>query len=182
MPASSINLGVGTFPEFDQSKYPELYVDSMRIRQALINLQTAVDRYTGAVPLDSKLQGASSNLNSLQIGNIARLYVLASENLSYGQMINFHNVSGVMKARKAYAVTLPTLCRGVCTSKTSIAIGEYAEVALIGAVAGLSGLTPASLYYLSDSAGYISLTPGTVSQPVGYAISESELYINPQII
>lgn len=182
MSASSINLGVGTFPEFEQSKYPELYLDSMRIRQALTNLQIALDRYTGAVPLDTKLQGTASSLNSLQIGNVTRLYVKAQAALGYAQMVSFVNVSGVLQARKAYAASSAHACRGVCTSRIPVAIGEYAEVALIGAVAGLSGLTPGVLYYLSDSAGLISLTPGTISQVVGYAISTSELYINPQII
>jgi hypothetical protein len=50
-------------------------------------------------------------------------------------------------------------------------------VKMIGMVTGLSGLTAGSTYYLSNTAGLLSLTPGTVSKKVGLALSATELLI-----
>lgn len=44
-------------------------------------------------------------------------------------------------------------------------------------VDGFSGLTPGATYYLSDTEGEISTTPGTTSVRIGKAISETEILI-----
>lgn len=41
------NLGLSTLPEFDQHKYPELYAELLRIRNALVILQGVVDILAG---------------------------------------------------------------------------------------------------------------------------------------
>lgn len=51
------------------------------------------------------------------------------------------------------------------------------EVTLLGIVSGFSGLTIGADYYLSDTAGEISTTPGSTSVLLGKAISADKLFI-----
>lgn len=51
------------------------------------------------------------------------------------------------------------------------------QVITAGVVAGLTGLTPFADYYLADSPGTISTTPGTISRKVGIAISTTQLLV-----
>jgi hypothetical protein len=46
-----------------------------------------------------------------------------------------------------------------------------------GIVSGMSNLLPGEIYYLSDTAGAISSSAGTISRVVGIAISTTELFI-----
>jgi hypothetical protein len=46
-----------------------------------------------------------------------------------------------------------------------------------GVVPGFSGLTPGAHYYVSDTAGNISTTPGTITKLIGVAVSATELAI-----
>ena len=55
--------------------------------------------------------------------------------------------------------------------------GNDAIVQTHGVVSGFSGLTAGSIYYLSNTAGVISTTPGTYKKQVGLAISTTELLI-----
>lgn len=52
-----------------------------------------------------------------------------------------------------------------------------ADVEFDGIISGFSGLTIGSKYYISDTAGTIQTTPGTVSILVGTAISATEILI-----
>lgn len=50
-------------------------------------------------------------------------------------------------------------------------------VQISGVLPGFTGLTIGSKYYVSDTPGVISATPGTTSLPVGIAVSSTELYV-----
>lgn len=176
----SSNLGLSPFPEFTENKYPDIFADSTRIRMAINALQTKMDQLTGALPLASAYQGMVGANKTVQLGNLTRFYANASQNINAGQMVNFHNVAGVLNARKAGASSLTTMCRAFCN--TTVLAGAYGEFILMGVLPGLSSLVPGALIYLSDTAGLISTTPGTNSQVLGYALSATELYFNPQII
>ncbi len=47
-----------------------------------------------------------------------------------------------------------------------------------GIVNGFTGLTPGSVYYVTDTAGAISTTVGTYKVPVGYAVSTTQILIS----
>lgn len=181
MPGYSTNLGLEQLPEFDQRKYPSIFNDSIRIRTAINTLQAALDKYTGALPLDSKLQGQVGARESVRLGDITRFYVTTSAALSYGQMVELYNVAGSLRARKASAASPSTKAKAFVSSTGTIASGELAEVKLLGVLSGLSALTPGASYYLSDTAGYISSTPGTNLQYLGFALSATELFFNPTL-
>jgi hypothetical protein len=179
--AFSTNLGIGPIPEFDSDKYPGIFNDSIRIRNALTTLQGNLDKYTGALPLDSHLQGKVGASSSVRLANITRFYAIASVALSFGQMVNFFSTAGVIQAQKADAVT-PLYAKAFCSSTSPVAAGALGEFVLLGVLSGLSGLAPSANYYLANSPGFITPFPGTTSQILGYALSATELYFNPQIL
>lgn len=55
--------------------------------------------------------------------------------------------------------------------------GNSGKVQVSANVGGFSGLTKNALYYVSDTAGLISTTPGTITIPVGLAISATEIRV-----
>ncbi len=59
----------------------------------------------------------------------------------------------------------------------AITAGSSGQVVIGGEITGLSGLTRGSQYYLSDTAGQISTTPGTNTRKVGIATSSTTLLI-----
>lgn len=54
---------------------------------------------------------------------------------------------------------------------------EEMEILNSRVVGGFTGLIPGADYYLSDTRGQISTTPGTTSVKIGVAVSETQLYI-----
>jgi hypothetical protein len=59
----------------------------------------------------------------------------------------------------------------------SASAGGTVTAVINGIVTGLSGLTPALQYYLSNTGGAISTTIGTVTRKIGIAISTTQLLI-----
>lgn len=111
--------------------------------------------------------------------------VVASEALTAGNLVNLHNNSGALAARKADASGgFNKAADGFILS--SVASGANALIYFAGGViSGLSGLTPGNFYFLGATGG-ISLTPpataGHLVQIAGKALSATELVFEPQII
>lgn len=57
------------------------------------------------------------------------------------------------------------------------AVSTAAVVHMMGVIGGFTGLTPGAKYYLSNTIGAISTTPGTTSIYLGKAVSATELLI-----
>ena len=64
---------------------------------------------------------------------------------------------------------------GFCAE--TVLAGRNPNVFIGGVVPGFSGLSAGARYYLSDTAGGIQTTAGTVNRRVGLAVSETELLI-----
>lgn len=47
MPSFAINLGISSLPEIDQKKNPEIYAEFVRIHNALVVLQSALNTLAG---------------------------------------------------------------------------------------------------------------------------------------
>lgn len=60
---------------------------------------------------------------------------------------------------------------------TAIAAGASGLFRTNGKITGLAGLIPGALYYISGTAGAISLTPGTFSRQIGQAESTTVLIV-----
>jgi len=65
--------------------------------------------------------------------------------------------------------------------KTTGATGDVGVGAFFGPVAGYSSLTPGAKLYVSDNAGKIATAVGTNGRIVGKALSDTILWVSPQI-
>lgn len=61
-------------------------------------------------------------------------------------------------------------------------VGDVVDLVVFGPVKCLTGATPGSLVYGSDTAGEPSATAGTKGLVAGYAESATVLFVQPQII
>jgi len=57
--------------------------------------------------------------------------------------------------------------------------GDIVQIQISGPVAGFTGLTPGSKYYLSNTSGLISTSSGTYSSFIGWALSSTTLIFEP---
>ena len=176
----STNLGLSLFPEIDQAKYGSIFSDSLRIRQALQIIQTALDKYTGAIGPDSSTWSAIDPAAYLLTGRITRFYAFATEAIAQGAMVNFYNNAGALGARNASATAAGKATRAFANS--AISANSWGEFILGGYNPYISGLTPGTLYYMSNTSGAISTTAGTVSQKIGIALSANKLLFTPELI
>ena len=112
-----------------------------------------------------------------------QVYLLASEAISAGAMVNVWNNSGTANARNADQTATGKAPTGFVTS--SLASAASGNVIMSGIVTGLTGLTPGSIYYLG-TAGTITLTPttatGNVLWIVGQALSATTLQFQPEFV
>lgn len=78
----------------------------------------------------------------------------------------------------------PAKARGVVTSiaggKTTFAAGDRIHVTFFGPVAGFSGMTPGDTLYQSDTAGKLADAAGTNSHKVAFALTATEIFVNPE--
>ena len=179
-PGYSTNTGISAIPEIPSDKYPEVYVDNLKLRNGIKVLQGAIDTYTGALGEDQAYWSAVSSVSRHMVKNLTRIYAKAGEAITAGAMVNFYDIgSGVIGARNASAAAAGKPARAWST--TTIAAGEFGEFIEGGVSTLVSGLTVGTTYYLSNTAGLISAAPGTVSQKVGYALGTSLLSFRPEL-
>jgi len=107
----------------------------------------------------------------------------ASENLAAGDLVNIWSDSGTLKVRKADATSSAKRADGyVLAGVTSPA---NAVVFHDGAITGLTSLTVGGRYYLSATAGGLTIeasvptTTGNLIQFVGQAVSATKLLYQP---
>ena len=115
-----------------------------------------------------------TGLNASSTGDAVTdvLIVIASENISAGDLVNIWNNSGVANARRADASVSGKQAHGFVLA--SVSQGANATVYFEGAVTGLSGMTPGATQFLSDSVagGHTETAPVTAGhymQVVGTA-------------
>lgn len=107
-----------------------------------------------------------------------RFYGTAGETLATGDAASLSVDGNLYKADADNAIRRP--CVGVIGSKGG-ASGVSVEVVTSGRLAGQSGFTVGSNVYLSATAGAITSTAvAAYPQPIGYALSATEVYINAQ--
>ena len=177
----SSNTGISAIPDIDQTKYPDVYIDNLRLRNGIKILQGIIDTYTGALGEDPNYWGQQSNpANWNRLQNLTRTYALVSENIAAGAAVNFWNNAGVLNVRNANASAAGKPCHGWCTK--TVTAGNYGEFIQQGTCFLVGGLTIGATYYLSNTAGLISPGPGTVSQKIGYAIGANTLVFRPDLV
>jgi hypothetical protein len=177
----STNTGITAIPEFEQSKYPDLYLDSLKVRNGIKILQGVLDTYTGALGEEAAYWGQQTNpANWNRLQNLTRTYGQATEAIAAGALVNFYNNAGVLGVRNANATAVGKPAHAYAT--TAVASSSYGEFIQQGTCFLIGSLTIGTTYYLSNTNGLISAGAGTVSQKIGYAIGTSTLVFRPDLV
>lgn len=181
----STDLGLSTFPEISKDKYPDVFNDLISIRLAIRTLQTALDRYTGALGEDPNYWANATPNQFVLLQNISRVYCQANANITYGQMVHFTNTAGTLRAELSDATDITKPARAFCSIIGGILSGNFGEFILIGINSAYVGLTPGLEYYAAIVPGsltsVIPVTTGNLIQKVGYALSPTQLYHHPSL-
>lgn len=177
---SSINTGLPNIPDPPD---PKFFGEFTRIYNALRNLTIAVDAYTGALIQDPENYSQTPPTSSLLSHNALRLYGLAPAAIAFGETVNIYaDGSGLVRFRTSCALTADTRpMHGWCSTPGGIAAGAFGEIRLGGLCSIFGGLTVGATYYLGNTVGTIALTAGQVSQKVGFALTSSSIFFQPEL-
>ena len=103
--------------------------------------------------------------------------IVASENLSVGDLVNVFDDSGTTKVRKADAATAGKHVHGFVTA--SVTSGQNASVYFEGTVSGLTAVPAGDLYLSATTPGGFTATApsgtGKVVQRIGVGITSTSL-------
>lgn len=162
---------------------PEISGYLEEIYSAFYQLQLALVQYCGIAQQPSFDWPRVRPSDTIFQNNANRLYVQASEAIPQNSLISLHAVGSLLAVRLANATTNSRPCHGFCSTDGGIASTEFGEVILYqGLITGLTGLTPATMYYLSTTAGGLTSTApvaaGNIKQVAGIALSADTLYLN----
>lgn len=168
-PSLSINLGLPAVPEVDT---PELYGALLPVYNAIKNAMYAVDSYTGNTQISESEYSQVNAYGQLLLQKSAVLYVMLTEDIGAGLMVNLHSASG-LRARKATGGSN----RAHAFAVASGLAGSVIPVCLFGLCSNLAGLTPGTDYYLSSTPGMI--TTSTSHHRIGMAVGTNQLWFSP---
>lgn len=105
----------------------------------------------------------------------------AGETVAAGNIVYFKAADGRWwKADADAAATSENLILGVAQGSGTAGNAISGGVLIQGRDTNQSGMTPGAIYYLSDTAGAISATPGTKEVTLGNANSATDLYFQPR--
>lgn len=182
---ASFNLGLSDLPEVNQKKYPDLYGEFLRLHNAIKLVQGGLDIYTGALQEDPQYWASTGPKASSRVQNISRVYALATENIGLSQVVHFQSSGATLTAHRADATDATKLCRAFCSTSGGVLSGAAGEFILLGVNPYFTGLTPGKPYYLHTTPGEINaIAPagvGNVVQPVGFALSPTDLWFIPSL-
>ena len=169
----SLNLGLPAVPVTNN---PELWTEFIRVYNAVRILAGAMDNYTGAL---NELPDVWNQLGVSRCydGLNTRIYLEAGESIAYGRTIG---IDGSGLARLADDGVYFAI--GFSTNTTTAALGDMVEIQQRGIFPAFPAatLTPGNRYYQSSTPGSVGAF-GTGTQCIGYAISDTILYFNPQL-
>jgi len=184
MKLSYVDLGL---PELPILTDPKIEPDLRYLYMAVQNLALAVGQ---KLQLETPLDGFKTISDAAYtIGaSKRRVYLPATEAITYGQLVNIWDNAGTCQARLANATDNTKPCFGICNTPGTCAIGAVVEIVLPEAyVSSIGGLTAGTLYYLSAAtAGSGTNTPpaasGNIQQPVGLAFGAASFFFNAPYI
>lgn len=168
----SMNLGLSALPLTDD---PKLFSELVRVYNAIRNVAYHLDRYTGAIAPNTD-DWDQVGADGIKANGLYKVYLPAYEDLVVGNIVSFMDDAGTAKVRKALSATYT--CHGFC-SVAGLA-GDTVEITLNGLFPAFPAatLTTGALYYNSATPGLIGAGG---SQVVGFALSDTQLFFNPQL-
>jgi hypothetical protein len=160
---------------------PILYAELSIIYRAIRNLLDGVSKLTGIDSTAQEEWALTPESSTILTGNATKMYPVASELVSIGQLVNLFDNAGTLGARLASANSATTVAHGIAASPAGPG-GRFEMQYLRSYVASIGGMVPGTLYYLSTTAGAIQNLPplaaGTIQQPVGVAVTSSGLLLD----
>lgn len=182
--SSIINIGLGDSAP-DSFKQPESISLYTIIVQGLQNLLGNIEAFCGITQKPMTQWSLLSPSATLRRQNLGRLYVVASETISYGSFVNLFNSGGVLTARNSNS-SAAKRAMGYCnvntTQQSGMAAGQYGEVILGQGIIGIGGVNPGDLLFLAPSAGTIQIGPDTtaghIEQFIGIGIGINLVYVD----
>lgn len=172
----SLNLGLANVPT---TQNPELSVELQRVYNAIKAVARGLDVYTGATNEEQQFWDQTGT-SRCSYGLNSRIYVEAGEAIAYGNLVGIKSDGLAWKA-----VDGSVLCTGFCTVAGGVLVGNMTEIQLFGIYITLPAatLTPGLRYYNSNTAGAIGVVANAPAweQIIGFAISDTQLFFNPQL-
>lgn len=180
---SPITLLLGQFPEIED---PRLFAGLLPVYTAINQLQAGISQYCGIGQYPSDQWNQLSASRTVYPQNHHRLYVPASEAISYGNMVNLYNNAGALNARNANATNNTKPCYGFCNQLGGTAgAGAFTEVIVLTGLIVTSGLTPGTRFFLSTTNGLVTATApvaaGNIAQVLGIALSATEFLFDASL-
>lgn len=109
--------------------------------------------------------------------------LLAGGTITIGDLV-YMGSGGTVIAADANASADATKAIGVAVEsfdgETTVASGNPVTVCCFGPVSGYSGMTPGANIWVSDTVGRLSSAAGTFDRIVGFALSATIAFINPE--
>lgn len=165
------------------------------------HLQVINDLLNGTTGFDANTNlgydGAPTGLTGNQFATVAYVLSVVSggtvsfdvqtiPNQTAGESVTIRNVGYFKESDQRWynadadlTATFDQLQIGII--QTTATVGNSIQVAISGLVGGFTGLTAGAKYYLSNTAGGITTTPGTNSVFIGWALSTTQLLFSPYL-
>lgn len=173
----SVNLGLPLTPD---TRNPEIANALSPVHNALRALAMALDSYTGVLS-ESPAYYSELGIDKLFHGLNSKFYLVAGEDLTYGELLGIDPGGSVYKADDGILQ-----CIGFCSAADGALTGDYVEIQTTGLYPAFPAatLTPGNVYYCSSTAGTIGAKAAapTWEQVIGFAISDTRLFFNPQYV
>lgn len=175
---SKILLGLPNLPA-DQID-PKFWGEFLLIYRAIQNLLLGVSRYSGIDDPDT-IEVATTDPASYLLGaNFGRYYPRAVGPVFAGQLLCLRPDVGAHWVSQAVATTATR--QAFCIALEPAAAGQTVPVLTMGITTAIGGMIPGTLYYLSTVPGAVQnlrpVNPGEIIQPVGWALTSGQLYLN----
>ena len=112
--------------------------------------------------------------NVRPIGKHYCVRVVSNDTLTAGDVV-YHDGTGIVVGNGGAASTANVW--GVVLQDASA--GQYVDVLVNGRVTGWTGLTAGALCYISDTDGVLAHSAGSATFGIGWAVSTTDIYVNP---
>lgn len=177
MPNYKISSGLPSHPAGLSDKEASLLLPVYR---AVSSLADNISIFTGNVELTSDEQARLDPFTLATSGNSNQVVVKASEDLTFGVLVNLYLVGGVVTARKSQATTPNRQAHGIVNTTSGIAAGETGMIIFMsGRCQGIGGTEFGRTYWLSNN-GAVQNVPATGYnvQQVGIGLGSAGFWLN----
>lgn len=167
-------------PETPTGIPDELFNILFPIYTAIHNLERYLSLYAGTDGQPAEDWPQLSIDQTMFIGNMSRWYVEATEAMSFGQVVSAVLVGATTKVQLANATNNTRKACGIVTSEGTVAAGQFVEVKVgMALITGITGMIPASRYWLNTSNGQIvnvaPVAAGNIEQYLGWSMTSNRL-------